>query len=178
MMQDNKIVQNETRRYALFGVLFGLLFPVAATIIRVTTGELPFYFSSLLLVQSTDPLLWIIDTAPVFLGYFAGLAGRRQDIVNNRIKELHEQEVELRNIQVTLEQRVADRTRELESQTVRMRIAAEITKEAASYSDLAQLLERVGELIQDRFGFYHTGIFLLDDNKEYAVLAASPTEAG
>jgi GAF domain-containing protein len=39
-------------------------------------------------------------------------------------------------------------------------------------------LERSAQLIQSRFGFYHTGIFLLDNSKEYAVLVASPTEAG
>lgn len=40
------------------------------------------------------------------------------------------------------------------------------------------MLEHAAQLIQTRFGFYHTGIFLLDNNKDYAVLVASPTEAG
>jgi GAF domain-containing protein len=77
-----------------------------------------------------------------------------------------------------LEQRVADRTRDLESQTFRLRVAAEIARDAASVRDLRELLSRTTELICNRFGFYHTGIFLLDNNKEYAVLVASPTEAG
>jgi hypothetical protein len=33
-------------------------------------------------------------------------------------------------------------------------------------------------LILERFNFYHTGIFLIDKNREFAVLTASPTEAG
>jgi GAF domain-containing protein len=40
------------------------------------------------------------------------------------------------------------------------------------------LLTRAADLIRARFNFYHIGIFLLDQNKEYAVLVASPTEAG
>src|SRR5215217_6087848 len=77
-----------------------------------------------------------------------------------------------------LEQRVADRTKDLESQTFRLRVAAEIARDAAAAQDLDELLTRAAELIHGRFNFYHIGIFLLDNNKEYAVLVASPTEAG
>lgn len=77
-----------------------------------------------------------------------------------------------------LEKRVADRTRELEDQSRRLRAVAEIAKEASTFTDPLELLKRAGELIQERFNFYHTGIFLLDDTGEYAVLTASPTETG
>ena len=77
-----------------------------------------------------------------------------------------------------LEQRVADRTRDLEGQTLRLRVAAEIARDATSVRDLQELLSQTAELICNRFGFYHTGIFLIDNDKEYAVLVASPTEAG
>jgi GAF domain-containing protein/HAMP domain-containing protein len=77
-----------------------------------------------------------------------------------------------------LEQRVADRTQDLENQSLRLRVAAEIARDAASSRDLQQLLNRAADLIINRFNFYHVGIFLIDDNREYAVLVASPTEAG
>jgi GAF domain-containing protein/HAMP domain-containing protein len=85
---------------------------------------------------------------------------------------------QLRGSIVDLEQRVADRTRELENQTLHLRAAAEIVRDAASARDLDELLERSARLILDRFKFYHVGIFILDKNRESAVLAASPTEAG
>src|SRR5258706_569216 len=85
---------------------------------------------------------------------------------------------QLQDIIGKLEQRVADRTKELESQSLRLRTSAEIARDAASSNSLIGLLEKAGSLIQDRFGFYHSGIFLLDNNKEFAVLTASPTEAG
>ncbi|MBI2758366.1 MAG: GAF domain-containing protein [Chloroflexi bacterium] len=78
----------------------------------------------------------------------------------------------------TLEQSVAERTQDLEKQALRLRAAAEVARDAASAPDLSELLERASRLICDRFNFYHAGIFLLDDNREYAVLRASPTEAG
>lgn len=77
-----------------------------------------------------------------------------------------------------LEQRVADRTRDLESQTDRLRVTAEISRDVASARVLSELLERSSLLIRDRFGFHHVGIFLLDSSRDFAVLVASPTEAG
>jgi GAF domain-containing protein/HAMP domain-containing protein len=85
---------------------------------------------------------------------------------------------QLRELITNLEQRVADRTREVERHALRLRTAAEIARDIASASSLDDLLVRTGELIVDRFKFYHAGVFLLDDKKEYAVLCASPTEAG
>ncbi len=77
-----------------------------------------------------------------------------------------------------LEQRVIDRTRDLEGQTHRLRVTAEISRDLASARVLGDLLERSAHLILNRFGFDHVAIYLLDGNREYAVLAASPTEAG
>jgi GAF domain-containing protein/HAMP domain-containing protein len=85
---------------------------------------------------------------------------------------------QLRRSIVDLEQRVADRTQDLENQTIRLRAAAEIARDIASASELSELLERSAQLILDRFNFYHVGIYILDKNREFAVLTASPTEAG
>lgn len=85
---------------------------------------------------------------------------------------------QLRGSIVDLEQRVADRTHDLENQTLHLRSAAEIARDAASARDLGGLLKRTAQLVLDRFNFYHVGLFILDKNREYALLAASPTEAG
>jgi GAF domain-containing protein len=178
MNQQNKIIQNETQRYALIGVLFGMIFPILATSIRITNLALPFNFTSVISVQSIDPLLWIIDTAPFILGYVAMLAGRRQDSSYQREKDLIKKEGELIEIKNTLEERIAERTKDIKDQSQRLLVAAEIVKDAASSRSLSDLLERAGQLIQDRFGYYHTGLFFIDARKEFAVLTASPTEAG
>jgi GAF domain-containing protein len=59
-----------------------------------------------------------------------------------------------------------------------METAALVAREAAEIRDLNQLLTRVVHLISERFGFYHAGIFLLDERKEYAVLQAVNSEGG
>jgi len=85
---------------------------------------------------------------------------------------------QLQGIIGNLEQRVSERTQDLERQTLRLRTAAEVARDSASASNLDELLDRAGSLIRDRFNLYHTGIFLLDRKKEFAVLSASPTVAG
>ncbi len=62
--------------YALFGALIGIGLPVAATLIEAVTrhGRI-----SAVGAAQQSPALWIIDTAPLFLGLFAGFAGWQQD---------------------------------------------------------------------------------------------------
>jgi methyl-accepting chemotaxis protein len=68
-----------TRRYALYGALFGLGFPVIGTVIDAFTRGYGLGLGGLLRAQAGSPLLWIIDTAPFFLGVLASLCGRAQD---------------------------------------------------------------------------------------------------
>ena len=85
---------------------------------------------------------------------------------------------QLQSVIGNLEQRIAERTEALEQQTLRLRTAAEVARDAASAPGLDELLEQAARLIRDRFSLTHTGIFLLDEKKEFAVLRASPSEAG
>ncbi len=70
-----------TRTYALYGALFGLCFPLIGTIIQAASYPETFGLSGAGMWKAAreSPLLWIIFTAPFFLGVFASLAGRRQD---------------------------------------------------------------------------------------------------
>jgi GAF domain-containing protein/HAMP domain-containing protein len=102
----------------------------------------------------------------------------REDEIGALAKAYNQMAFQLQDVIGKLEQRVADRTKDLESQTLRLRVASEIARDAASARDLNELLTRASDLILSRFDFYHIGIFLLDASKEYAVLVASPTSAG
>lgn len=61
--------------YALYGAFSGLAFPVMATLFDAFIRDMVFGIQSMIEVQKTQPLHWIIDTAPVFLGIFAGIVG-------------------------------------------------------------------------------------------------------
>lgn len=102
----------------------------------------------------------------------------QDDEIGDLARSFNSMADQLQGIINNLERRVDERTKDLERQTLRLRTAAEVARDAASAPNLDELLERAGRLIRDRFNLYHTGIFLLDEKKEYAVLMASPTEAG
>jgi len=176
---------SNTLNYALVGMLFGLMFPVIATSIRVFDSKLSLEMSSILLVQSSDSLLWIIDTAPLFLGLFAAYAGRRQDKLKILYEELQKREKELTAFQATLEQRVDLRTKDLleanqqaEKRATQLQTVSSVARTIATVQDIDTLLPDIAELISDQFGFYHTGIFLVDESNEFAVLRASNSEGG
>ncbi|MBI3163258.1 MAG: GAF domain-containing protein [Anaerolineales bacterium] len=78
----------------------------------------------------------------------------------------------------SLEDRILERTRSLDKKTVQLQAVAEVGKSIASYRNLSELLQRAALLIHENFGYYHVGVFLLDDRKEFAVLAASNSEGG
>jgi PAS domain S-box-containing protein len=66
----------------------------------------------------------------------------------------------------------------LERRAVQLQTVAEVGREAAAILDLRQLLDRMVNLVSDGFGFYHVGIFLLDEIGQYAVLRAASSEGG
>lgn len=88
-------------------------------------------------------------------------------------KALHERVQELRESRENLEAR----TRELEQRTIQLQTAAEVGRDVTSVSDLDPLLTRVVELIEERFGFYHVALFLVDDTGEYAMLRTAAGHA-
>ena len=77
-----------------------------------------------------------------------------------------------------LEDKVIARTEDLQKRTVQLEASADVAREAAAIRDVGQLLNQTVDLISDRFGFYHAGIFLLNEAKEYAVLRAASSEGG
>jgi GAF domain-containing protein/HAMP domain-containing protein len=85
---------------------------------------------------------------------------------------------QLRELMEGLEQRVAERTRELEHRAVQLATAAEVSRNATSVLDPDELMHQTVNLIRDRFGLYYVGLFLLDEAKRWAVLRAGTGEPG
>ena len=75
-------------RYLVMGALFGLAFPVFASLFLLMYEQLPFSWASVLALHASRPLLLVIDTAPVFLGLFASVAGMKQDTVQEYTESL------------------------------------------------------------------------------------------
>jgi GAF domain-containing protein/HAMP domain-containing protein len=91
----------------------------------------------------------------------------------------------LRQTLEELEKRVEERTAELSLANERnqrrarhFEAIAHIARTISSTRDLDVLLSQITTVINQEFGFYHIGIFLLDTAKEYAVLSAANSEGG
>ena len=69
-------------------------------------------------------------------------------------------------------------TDHLERRTAQLQVGAEVAREAATIRDVQQLLNTAVRLISERFGFYHAGIFLIDEQGQYAILRAASSEGG
>jgi GAF domain-containing protein/HAMP domain-containing protein len=84
-----------------------------------------------------------------------------------------------------LETIVAERTAELEESAQRLQKRAEqfesiaqLARTITSIQDLETLLPRITKQVSQQFGFYHVGLFLLDESRQYAILTAANSEGG
>jgi GAF domain-containing protein len=84
-----------------------------------------------------------------------------------------------------LEQQVRDRTQALEEanyalhrRAIQLEASAEVGQAITSILNVDTLLRKTVDLIRERFGFYHAGIFLLDETGEWAVLQEATGKAG
>ncbi len=107
----------------------------------------------------------------------------------NRAKESelnsHKSRDALQKLNISLEDRIAESTAELaatnrrnERRARQFEAIAQVARVAATIQELESLLPRIAEVISQQFGFYHVGIFLWDENREFAVLKAANSEGG
>ncbi len=84
----------------------------------------------------------------------------------------------LRDVISGLEERITERTATLERRTLQLETISLVSKEASQVRNVVMLLETTAHAISDRFGFYHVGIFILDDAKVWAILRAASSVGG
>ena len=153
-----------TIRYAILGAVFGLMFPIVATLIVLFETGTPISLSAVAAAHYFEPLLWIIDTAPVFLGFFAAMAGRREDRLQKSRRQLKEHVS-------SLEERVTSTSRDLDR-------AVEVGHTVTHVSDLEEMLAQAVELIRSSFELYYVQVYLLDDGSHQLTLGAGTGDVG
>jgi GAF domain-containing protein len=109
----------------------------------------------------------------------------RAFVERERLKEVNQINRTLGELTTTLEQRVNERTEEIESvnqQIIRradqLKAVTELSESIAQLQDLNEIFPATTRLISERFGFYHVGIFLVDQEHEFAILQAANSEGG
>lgn len=94
-------------KYTAFGVLFGLAFPLGCIAFLGALGRFHAdtgLYQALAEIHAENVLLYVVDTAPIFLGLFARLAGVRQDEIERFNQQLEQQiEEKTRNLWIALE---------------------------------------------------------------------------
>jgi GAF domain-containing protein len=102
----------------------------------------------------------------------------RDNIEQDRLAELKRVNQELIALSSELEHQAEDRTEKLKEQSRQMQTITEVARTAASFQDLDRLLTSSTRLISESFGYYHVGIFLMDEDGQYATLRAANSEGG
>lgn len=97
-----------------------------------------------------------------------GILGGALNLMANRLQEAIQD----------LEKRVAERTSDLSRRSDQLQAIAETNKAISTEQTLEALLPLITQRISQRFGFYHVGIFLLDEQGEYAILRAANSPDG
>ncbi len=91
-------------------------------------------------------------------------------------KESHTLQIIGNNVAVAIErQRLLF---EAQRRALELQTAAEIARDTTSTLSQDILLNRIVNLLKDRFGYYHCSIFLIDDENKYAVIKEATGEAG
>lgn len=137
--------------------------------------------------NSADPTAWMSGTI-VFLMLSTLLVISQNYLIPRIAGALtHSLDLaqELKAHQARLEDQVAKQTRALQEanytlqrRAIQLEASVEVGRAIISIFDVGELLRKTVDLIRDRFGFYHAGIFLMDDAGEWAILREATGEAG
>ncbi|MBK9601910.1 MAG: GAF domain-containing protein [Anaerolineales bacterium] len=142
----------------------------------------------------TNPLLQLTRVAEnISAGDFTQKAVvNTRDEIGTLANTVNKMSSQIRDLVSGLEQRVEQRTRELEQRTTdlekitkqsekrasELQTIAEISGYISAEKDLEKLLTLITQTVSERFGFYHVGIFLLNENRNFAVLRAANSPGG
>ncbi len=153
---------------ALFAALVGLIGVVVSRLLsnpivsltgtanRIADGDL----SAKAIIRSRDELGTLANTFNSMTSQLKTLISELEERVRSRTQEL------------------ANRNEALVLRGRQLTTVADVAREITRSQDLESLLDTLVRLVSERFNFYHVGIFLLDDEQEYAVLRASNSEGG
>lgn len=169
-------IAQETRNAINVSILLVTAIFALATVTSYMIGE-----------RMTSPLKSLIETANDIIGgnLEAKAAIQSQDEIGTLSKTLNTMTASLRDLIQSLEQRVAERTSDLEMEMKRgerrgrqYEAVTKVGQAINSIQNLQELLPQITDVISRQFGFYHVGIFLNDATNQYAVLSAANSEGG
>ena len=165
-----------------FVILSGIVVIWALALLQVKDYFVP---------SSQDPIAFARDLSFVFIAItvlvYLSTKSMRDAIqrATTSEKNLIVSNESLKELNQSLENRVVSRTAELtvanarnERRARQFEAIAKVARATTSIQDEDTLLFRLAQFISEQFGFYHVGIFLLDEEHQDAVLRASNSAGG
>jgi len=168
------------------GLLLGWQGAAGFTVLSILSGWALAYAQATQIFLPTldEPLNFARDMTAVLVltGILIFLTiNRLQSALNksrSSARELSLSNKELNDLRLDLEERVEARTAELQKRAGQLEAVSSVARTIASVQDISTLLPDITKLVSRQFGFYHVGIFLLDEVNGLAVLRASNSEGG
>jgi GAF domain-containing protein len=162
--------------------LIGFATLAIAIFVAMSLAEMTGQFSPVVPMETLpeEPIIFALMLAGISLSLSALINRLRQIASQARTNELNQitANEELLQLKRSLETRVVERTADLERRAEQMETIASTARSITAMQELEQLLPSICRVVSEKFGFYHTGIFLLDERSEYAVLQAANSEGG
>jgi len=97
------------------------------------------------------------------------------------LEKLETANIDLKRTQNELQHRTNELTvvnKQLENRTEKLRAIAAITATAASIHNFERLISSIASIVSQQLGYHHVGVFLLDEQKQYAILRSASSEGG
>ncbi|MBL8089917.1 MAG: GAF domain-containing protein [Anaerolineales bacterium] len=172
----NSQIQQETRNTIAISLLLIAGIFVLASITSLAIGN-----------RLTTPLQSLTRVAnEIIAGNFDAKAEvETKDEIGTLSTTLNSMTTNIKDMVQSLEQRVHERTAELqesleknERRSKQYEAIAKVSQAINATQNLQELLPQISQVISQQFGFYHVGIFLNDAGNQYAVLGAANSEGG
>jgi GAF domain-containing protein len=131
-------------------------------------------------VPVTSPIDWIsytIDFSVISVVLIIAIDQFKREFAN-LVRDMQNTFKTITTERAQLEDRVRERTDEFESRAAQLRSSAGISRTIAEMQDISELMEATTKLTSDQFGYYHVGLYLLDERKKTAFLQAASSASG
>lgn len=131
-------------------------------------------------VRSADPFGWLSNTVVLAMVMALTLAAQWYLVPRLMTALEHSRRLaqDLAAQRADLERMVSERTDVLARRARYLEATSDVARQAGAVLDVHDLLGQVVNLISERFGFYHTGLFFVDSSGEWMVLQAASSAGG
>ena len=170
-----------TKRNVLRGLVTGIVALLALTIVGwgMSSGwiEQPPVET---LTNSYEFSEWLNGNM-VFLMIAAAIGSSLVLLINQAQNALLQQEKFTEEIEAArqkLQEEFDEQREQVNRRATELETASTLARDISKFTNLDALLSNAVNMIRDQFGYYHAGLFLLDINKEYAVLRSATGDAG